>query len=86
MLFSVESAAMGVAMPTGGGTSADGDEGIIRLFRDICSMLRRQLATISSPRSVPKVSTFWKGGGSGPVGGEFEDVRCCWLGGSWGWC
>lgn len=57
VLFSVESAAMGVATPIIG-QSADGDEGIIRLFRDICSILRRQLATISSPRRVPKVSTF----------------------------
>lgn len=49
------------------------DVGVVRL--------RRQSATISSPRMVPKVSTFWKGGGGGFGGGGGESVLVCCEGG-----
>lgn len=78
VLFSVESTTTGVTAFAG--PSAEGEDGIIRLFNVICSMLRRQVATISSPRIVPKVSTFWNSGGrefEGDLGRHEGDSEGC---------
>lgn len=58
--FSVESAATGVATFTGA-ASAGGDDVITEWI--VLSRLRRQFATISSPRKEPNCSTFCRGGG-----------------------
>lgn len=51
--------------------SREGDRDIRRL---LCSILRRQLATISSPNMLPKVSTFWKGRGKDAGGDKGESA------------
>lgn len=61
--FSVESAATGVAILAGCccvAPSAGGDDDITEWI--VRSRLRRQFATISSPRKEPNCSTFCNGG------------------------
>lgn len=60
--FSVESAATGVAAFTGQSVGGDDITTCGPLVRMVRSRLLRQLATISSPKKEPKVSTFCKGG------------------------
>lgn len=76
-----DSAATGVvAAAVGPSEVAVGDCRLFVVDEDVVK-LRLQSATISSPSSVPKVSTFWKGGGGGFGGGGGESVLVCCDGG-----
>lgn len=81
-----DSAATGVVAVAVGPSVAVGDcllftGGVVVVVTGMVVKVRRQSATISSPRMVPKVSTFWKGGGGGFGGGGGESVLVCWDGG-----
>lgn len=73
-----DSAATGVVAVAVGPSVAVGGDCRLAVVK-----LRLQSATISSPRIVPKVSTFWKGGGGGFGGccGGGESVLVCCDGG-----
>lgn len=80
--FSVESAATGVVGLTGE-ISAGGDDVITECI--VRSRLRRQFATISSPRKDPYCSTFCSGGGNTGLGvGGFVGFDRDSMGGSLG--